>query len=111
MSPLDHACRKAVVTSSASAGDEGAPGDAVMFKVAVDWEPPVLPLPGAAFTMTTMAITMAATTAATAASDAVTMMPVRGRLGGPPCSEKPAAKTPYPCCGCGPSDSSYESPW
>ena len=37
--------------------------------------------------------TMTAATAATAAIDAATMMPVRERLGGPPCSENPAAKT------------------
>ena len=100
-----------MVTCSGPAGDEAAAGGAVVPKAAVDWEPPVLPLPGAAFTMTTTAITTAATTAATAAIDAATMMPVRGRLAGPPCSENPAAKTSYPSCGCAPPDSSYESPW
>src|SRR5512146_1447527 len=101
MSPLDHARRKAVVTCSAPAADEAAADDAVAGKAVagtavVDWDAPALPLPGAALTVTMTAITTAATTAAMAASDAATMMPVRGRRGGSPCSANPAAKTSYP---------------
>jgi hypothetical protein len=116
MSPLDHARRKAAVTCSAPARDEAGAvgtvlGDATAGEDPASREPSALLPPGTARTFTTMAITTAPTTAATAASDAATMTPVRGRRGGPPRSENPAAKASYPSRGGAPGDSSPESPW